>query len=431
MSKKNTIKKIQARQILDSRGNPTLEVEAWSTSGISAVAGVPSGASTGKAEAHELRDGGEAYFGKAVGHAVENVNTEINAALRGFDIFNQSKIDQTLIDLDGKENKSRLGANAILGASLACARLASQSRGLPLYSYIHKLARIKNSSPKLPKLMFNLINGGLHADSGLDIQEYLFIPSGDNLSLSVRQAAETYHRLAELLHSKGLSNGVGDEGGFAPHLKHNTEAFDFIIEAAKAQNYTLAKDFNLGLDAAANSFTQGSEPFRYNLKLDNKIVSAEELIDIYNQWIEEYGLVSIEDGLSEDDKLGWKLMTERLHHKTHVVGQNVELIGDDLFVTQARRLIDGAHDKLGTAIIIKPNQVGTLSETINTVRQAKSLGYACIASHRSGETNDDFIADLAVGLACDYIKAGAPARGERVSKYNRLLKIEALLAEGK
>jgi enolase len=340
------------------------------------------------------------------------------------DIFSQHMRDAALITLDGTEDKSRLGANALLGVSLACARAAALARGIPLYRYLHQLGGIKKSHPGLPRPMFNLINGGLHADSGLDIQEYLFVPLKVSMAEAVRMAAETYHQLASILKERTLSSGVGDEGGFAPRLSSDGEGFELIHQAAEKAGYTSGRDYDLAFDGAANSFLHSSQPFTYNLSREHTMLTAEQLVGVYEEWADRYGIISIEDGLAEDDKEGWQMMTKRIGDKTHVVGQTIEVVGDDLFVTNARRLVDGANDKLGTAVIIKPNQVGTVTETITTIKRAKQLRYACIASHRSGETNDDFIADLAVGLACDYIKAGAPARGERVAKYNRLMNIE-------
>lgn len=420
---KPTISNLSARQILDSRGIPTIEVRLQVSDGTVAVSQVPSGASTGKHEATELRDGGAAFYGKGVLNAVENVNTEIGKALKGFDVTDQEGIDERLIKLDGTPGKSRLGGNALIGVSQAAARAGAAVSGLPLYRYLFKLLDSRFQMD-LPRPMFNLINGGLHADNQLEVQEFLFIPLADTFSEGVRVGVETYHGLTDVLRKKGLYTGVGDEGGHAPKLTKNADGFEFIIEAATQAGHELTKDYALAIDAAANSFLSSSSPFKYNLKLDGKEFTTEELVDLYVSWIEKYKLISIEDGLAEDDKQGWKLMTKKLAADVHLVKQKVELVGDDLFVTSAKRLIDGAHDKIGTAIIIKPNQIGTITETVNTVRTARELGYACIASHRSGDTNDDFIADLAVGFGCSFIKAGAPARGERVSKYNRLMEID-------
>lgn len=420
---KPTISNVTARQILDSRGIPTIEVRLQTSDGVIAVSQVPSGASTGKHEATELRDGGAAFYGKGVLNAVENVNTEIAKAIKGFDVTDQDGIDARLIKLDGTPAKSRLGGNALTGVSQAAARAGAAVSGLPLYKYLFKLLDSRFQMD-LPRPMFNLINGGLHADNQLEVQEFLFIPLANTFSEGVRTGVETYHGLTDVLRKKGLYTGVGDEGGHAPKLNKNADGFEFIIEAATKAGHKLTKDYALAIDAAANSFLSSNSPFKYNLKLDGKELTTEELVDLYVSWIEKYKLVSIEDGLAEDDKEGWKLMTRKLAGDVHLVKQKVELVGDDLFVTSAKRLIDGAHDKIGTAIIIKPNQIGTISETINTVRTARELGYACIASHRSGDTNDDFIADLSVGFGCAFIKAGAPARGERVSKYNRLLEID-------
>ena len=416
------IKHITARQIFDSRGWPTLEVKVITSQGFIGIAGVPSGTSTGKKEVMELRDGGKAFGGRGVGHAIEIVNTTLARGLAGMTVFDQQAIDKKLVELDGTPNKSHLGGNTLIGASIACAKAAAASSKLPVFKYLRNISGINLGKPKL---MFNLINGGLHADNGLDIQEYVFIPQQETLKGNIEQGIETYHKLANILRSKNLSSGVGDEGGFSPNLKSNTEAFELLIETAESLNLEHGKDYFLGFDAAANSFVQKDSDFKYNLKLENKSLTSLELIALYETWVEKYKLETIEDGLAEDDVEGWKEMTQRISYKTHTLGQKVEVVGDDFFVTHAKKLIEGARLKIATAIIIKPNQVGTLSETIETIKTAKKLGYSLVASHRSGETNDDFIADLAVGCGCDYLKAGAPARGERMAKYNRLLEIES------
>ena len=411
-----------ARQILDSRGVPTLEVAVQTAFGAIGTASVPSGASTGTKEAVELRDNEKSYFGKGVSLACQNVNTEINTALNGVEVTDQKKIDEILIKLDGTENKARLGGNSLIGVSMACARAGAVMANLPLYEYLARLGGVKKYS--MPRPMFNLINGGLHAFNGLAIQEYLFIPQVKNFSEAVRMGAETHHIIAELLKSRHMYSGVGDEGGEAPKLKSNTEPFVLIIEAAGKLGFKLGEDYGLGIDAAANSFVQNvNDNFNYKLELEGKTFSSLELIDLYEKWISDFKLVLIEDGLAETDLEGWKLMTKILSDKIHVVGQKLEIVGDDLFVTDARRLIDGVREKMANAVIIKPNQVGTVTETIATIKAAKAHNYACVASHRSGDTIDTFIADLAVGLNCEYIKAGAPARGERVAKYNRLMEI--------
>lgn len=423
LGKKDKIKNIFARQILDSRGAPTLEVAVFTLGGAVGRAAVPSGASTGKKEAVELRDKKVEYFGKGVMLACENVNTEISGRLKNISVTDQSGIDKLLVEADGTPARSRLGGNSLIGVSMACARAAANLENLPLYKYLAKISHLKLKE-KMPVPMLNLINGGLHAGNSLDIQEYLFIPKGKKMAEALRMAAEVYHALGALLSKRGLSTGVGDEGGFAPELRRNSEPFNLIIEAAQSAGFKLDQDYGLGIDAAANSFLQNNNPFQYQLTLENELLSSMALIDLYEKWIDDYKLISIEDGLAEDDLEGWQQMTKILSEKAHVVGRGLEIIGDDLFVTSAKRLIDGIERKLATAVIIKPSQVGTVSETIETVRIAKQHNYACVASHRSGDTPDAFIADLAVGLACEYIKAGAPARGERVAKYNRLLEIE-------
>lgn len=409
------IKNIVARQILDSRGNPTVEVtvEVGSAKG---VFGVPSGASTGSAEAVELRDGGSKFGGLGVEKAVINVNYTIAKKLKGMNVFDQKKIDQTLIDLDGTPNKSKLGANAILGVSGAVLKAAAAAKKVSVYKYVALLHKNKKGW-KMPKPMFNLINGGAHGDTNLNIQEVVLVPRVDSVTESVRIASEVFHKLGEVLKSKGLGINVGFEGGYSPLVESNRQVFEFFENAIKEAGYTLGKEVSLGIDAAATEFYQKNDK-QYVLSVDHASLSAERLVSLYKEWAEKYSIISIEDGLAEEDWEGWQMMQQRL-------GEDLILVGDDLFATQKTRLQKGIDLKVANGIIIKPNQVGTITETLETVALAQKNGYKVFAKHRSAETTDDFIADFAVGIGADYIMAGSVARGERVVKYNRLMEIES------
>lgn len=406
-----TIRKISAREILDSRGNPTVEVDVELSDGSLGTAAVPSGASTGKYEAVELRDGDKSrYGGMGVLRAVENVIREIAPALRGMVASEQEAIDEKLIKLDGTENKSRLGANAILGVSLAVAKAAATSRGLPLYRYLGG-----DSASLLPVPMMNILNGGKHAADSTDFQEFMVVPAGaPSFKKALQMGTEVYHSLKMVIKDRGLSTNVGDEGGFAPSLKSNKEAVELILAAIEKAGYRAGEDCFIALDPAASSFYERS---KYVLSREGSSLSNSELIDYYARWVEDYPIVSIEDGLAEDDWEGWVALTARL-------GDRITLVGDDLYVTNLRRLETGLARRASNAILIKPNQVGTLTETINTVKRAQKAGWLTVISHRSGETEDTTIADLAVAVGSGLIKTGAPCRSERVAKYNRLLRIE-------
>ena len=418
------IEKIIAREILDSRGNPTVEVDVKLRDGIIGCAAVPSGASTGEHEAVELRDGDKArYLGKGVLKAVENVNTEIQKALKGKDAAKQEEIDRFLIALDGTPNKSRLGANAILGVSLACARAVSNSLGIPLYQYLGG-----ESANLLPVPMMNIINGGVHADNNVDLQEFMIMPFGaETFKDALRMGAEVFHNLKKILHDKKLSTAVGDEGGFAPDLTSNNEALDVIMEAIAKAGYQAGKDVKIALDPASSSF-YGKDKFggslnpgKYVLCAEQQPVkTAEEMIEFYAALCEKYPIFSIEDGLAEDDWDGWKKLTERL-------GKKIQIVGDDLFVTNTKRLERGIQEGSANSILIKVNQIGTLTETIEAVRMSHKNHYTAVMSHRSGETEDTTIADLAVALNTGQIKTGSTSRTDRICKYNRLLRIEEAL----
>ena len=408
------IEYIEAREILDSRGNPTVEVEALLDDGSFAVAAVPSGASTGAFEAAELRDGDEGYYGgKGVQKAVDNVNEIIYKEVVGWDATDQRGLDDVMIALDGTPNKSKLGANAILGVSLAVARAAAESAELPLYKYI--------GGPTvnlLPVPMMNILNGGAHADSNVDIQEFMIAPIGaESFAEALRMGAEVYHALKSVLKERKLATGLGDEGGFAPNLASNREALDLIEDAIKAAGYKPGKDVALALDVAASEFYDDDKYLFEGEKKDSA-----EMIEYYEQLVADYPLVSIEDPLNEEDWDGWAVITERL-------GDKVQLVGDDLFVTNAERLQRGIDDGAANALLVKVNQIGSLTETIDAVTLAHRSGFRSMMSHRSGETEDTTIADLAVALGCGQIKSGAPARGERVAKYNQLIRIEQELDE--
>lgn len=414
------IKKVWAREILDSRGNPTVEVELELENGIKSVAAVPSGASTGSHEALELRDGDKKrYGGKGVLNAVENVNNEIAKAVIGMEVSEQEKIDRKMIELDSTENKSRLGANAILGVSLAVCRAAALCRKKEIFEYISETFNF-SASKKMPFPMFNILNGGQHSDSGLCVQEFKLVPNGiEKYSEQLRAGSEIFQTLKNKLTEKKYSTGVGDEGGFAPRLESNVQALELINEAIKEAGYEGGKQANIGLDVAANSFFD-EKTGSYLLQPENKSLSKEELIDLYADWIGKYNIISIEDGLGEDDWKGWAQMNEKM-------GKEIMLIGDDLLVTNVKRLQTAIAEKACNSVLIKVNQIGTLTETIECIKLAKANGMKTVISHRSGETTDDFIADLAVGADADYIKTGSLSRGERICKYNRLLKIAEMI----
>lgn len=409
---------IHARQILDSRGNPTVEVEIVTSEGVIGRAAVPSGASTGVHEAVELRDGDKkVYMGKGVTKAVENVNTIINDELQGFYVDEQGAIDKALIDLDGTENKSNLGANAILGVSLAAARAASIEYGMSLYRYIGGV-----SANTLPIPMMNILNGGQHADNKIDIQEFMIMPVGaDRFSEALRMGTEVFHNLKAVLKSKGHSTNVGDEGGFAPNLSSNEEAIEVVLEAITKAGYKPGKDIYIALDAAASEF-YNKEKKIYHFESTNKDMTPSEMAKYWKSWVEKYPILSIEDGMDEDDWAGWGELTK-------LVGNKIQLVGDDLFVTNVKRLSKGIKENIANSILIKVNQIGTLTETINAVRMASESGYTSIMSHRSGETEDTTIADLAVALNTGLIKTGSASRSDRIAKYNQLLRIEATLGD--
>jgi enolase len=409
-----TIEAVGAREILDSRGNPTVEVEVALDDGTIARAAVPSGASTGAFEAVERRDGDDArYNGKGVAGAVDAVLDDINPRLVGFDATEQRLVDAEMIRLDASKNKENLGANAILGVSLAVARAAADSAGLPLFRYVGG-----PNAHVLPVPMMNIVNGGAHADSNVDIQEFMIAPIGaPSFSEAMRWGAEVYHALKSVLKSRGLSTGLGDEGGFAPNLESNRAALDLILEAIGKAGYTPGTDIALALDVAATEFFESDGAGGGSYAFEGSAKSSSELIDYYEQLLEVYPLVSIEDPLSEDDWAGWKAITDRL-------GTRVQLVGDDLFVTNPERLQRGIGEGVANSLLVKVNQIGSLTETLDAVSLAQRSGYTCMMSHRSGETEDTTIADLAVATDCGQIKTGAPARSERVAKYNQLLRIE-------
>ncbi|MGB4371769.1 MAG: phosphopyruvate hydratase, partial [Dethiobacteria bacterium] len=409
------IREVKAREILDSRGNPTLEAEVLLQGGWCGRAAVPSGASTGAFEAVELRDGEkERYLGKGVLRAVAHVNEQIAPVLCGLSVLDQQHLDRVMIELDGTANKEKLGANAILGVSMAAARAAAAMLGLPLYRYLGGL-----QGNLLPVPFMNILNGGEHADNNVDIQEFMIVPAGaDSFTCSLQMGTEVFHHLKKILSSRGLSTAVGDEGGFAPNLESNAAALEVITEAIDAAGYLPGEDIYLALDVAATELLENG---RY--KLEGKAYSSEELIEYYRSLGQRYPIISIEDGLGEEDWAGWEALTRAL-------GKKMKLVGDDLFVTNPSRLTTGIEKGVGNAILIKLNQVGTLSETLEAVDLAHRSGYGAIISHRSGETDDSFIADLAVAVGAGMIKAGAPSRVDRVAKYNQLLRIEELLGEG-
>ncbi|WP_297666206.1 phosphopyruvate hydratase [uncultured Corynebacterium sp.] len=404
---------IDAREIIDSRGNPTVEVDVLLDDGSFGRAAVPSGASTGVHEAHELRDGGERYQGKGVLNAVKNVIEDIDEELMGVEVDDQRLIDQLMRDLDGTENKSKLGANAILGVSMAVARAAAESADLPLFRYVGG-----PNAHVLPVPMMNILNGGAHADSGVDVQEFMIAPIGaETFSEALRVGAEVYHTLKEVIKDKGLSTGLGDEGGFAPSVDSTKAALDLIVEAIEKAGFKVGEDVALALDVASSEFFKDG---KYHFEGGEH--TAEEMAKVYEDLIEEYPIVSIEDPLQEDDWEGYTALTAK-------IGDKVQLVGDDFFVTNPQRLAKGIEEKAANALLVKVNQIGTLTETFDAVELAHRNGYRSMMSHRSGETEDTTIADLAVALNCGQIKTGAPARSERVAKYNQLLRIEEILGD--
>jgi enolase len=407
-----TIKSVHAREILDSRGNPTVEVEVLLEGGASGRAAVPSGASTGAHEAVELRDGDKSrYRGKGVLKAVEHVNKEIAQALVGLDALDQSRVDQVMIELDGTTNKSKLGANAILGASMAVARAAANAVGFLLYRYLGGV-----TAKILPVPMFNILNGGVHANwQGTDLQEFMIAPVGaPTFREALRWGSEIYQELKTILKDTGYSTGVGDEGGFSPALKKNSDAVELILKAIEKAGYRFGEQIALALDPASSSFYEGG---CYHLRTENREVTSDEMVEIYSYWIKKYPIIVLEDGLAEDDWDGWKLLNEKL-------GNKIELVGDDLFVTNVKRIERGIAENVANAVLIKLNQIGTLTETVAAVELARKAGWGAVVSHRSGETVDSFIADFTVAMGTGHLKTGAPCRGERVEKYNQLLRIE-------
>jgi enolase len=407
------IESVHARQILDSRGNPTVEVELALRSGASGRAAVPSGASTGEFEATELRDGGDAYLGKGVTKAVGNVNGEIAEAIKGRDVLDQSGLDRALIDLDGTPNKSRLGANAILGVSLAAARAAAAEEGQPLWRYLGG-----ESARVLPVPMMNVLNGGAHADNSVDFQEFMVVPVGAaRFSDALRMGAEVFHHLKQHLHDRGLGGGVGDEGGFAPNLESNEAALEALVAGIQAAGYAPGEDLAIALDPATSEvFDDGG----YVLEHEGRTLSPDEMAGYWADLAGRYPILSIEDGMDEEDWAGWKALTDR-------IGDKVQLVGDDLFVTNTERLKRGIDSGVANSILVKVNQIGTLTETLAAIAMAREAGYTAVMSHRSGETEDTTIADLAVATGCGQIKTGAPSRSDRVAKYNQLLRIEEAL----
>ena len=407
---------VYAREIMDSRGNPTVEVEVYLEDGTIGRAAVPSGASTGQFEAVELRDSeSPRYLGKGVLQAVANVNDIIGPAILGFDASEQVAIDRIMIELDGTPNKAKLGANAILGVSMAVARAAAESYDLPLFQYLGG-----TNAKELPVPMMNILNGGAHADNNVDIQEFMIMPIGATSFMeALRYCAEVYHTLKGVLKAKGLATGVGDEGGFAPNLGSNEEALQVITEAIEKAGLAVGEDIVFAIDAASSEFYKDG---KYHLAGEGKVKTAAEMVEYYAELCEKYPIYSIEDGLAEEDWEGWKLLTDRL-------GKTVQLVGDDLFVTNTERLSRGIKEDTANAILIKVNQIGTLTETFDAIEMAKRAGYTAVISHRSGETEDSTIADIAVAVNAGQIKTGAPARSERVAKYNQLLRIEDMLAE--
>lgn len=402
---------IRAREILDSRGNPTVEADVVLASGVTGSAMVPSGASTGEREAIELRDGDKSrYLGKGVLNAVANVNAEIRAAIIGMDADDQAGIDQKMLELDGTDNKGRLGANAILSVSMAAAHAAAKEAGVPLYRHLNKSGEFI-----MPVPMMNIINGGSHADNSVDLQEFMILPVGaPSFREAIRYGAEVFHNLKKVLTSKGLATTVGDEGGFAPNLSSNEEAISVIIEAIETAGYKPGVDICLGLDAASSEYFKNG---RYELSAESKSFDSAQMTDFFMDWVKKYPIISIEDGLDQNDWAGWKMLTEKL-------GNQIQLVGDDLFVTNPAILREGIDKNIANSILIKLNQIGTLSETLDAINMAQAAGYSAVVSHRSGETEDTTIADLAVATGTGQIKTGSLSRSDRVAKYNRLMKIE-------
>jgi enolase len=415
----STIRRVHARQVLDSRGNPTVEVDVQLEGGAFGRAAVPSGASTGTHEAVELRDGGDRWMGKGVTRAVANVNGEIAAALAGVDAEDHAAIDRRMIELDGTPNKGRLGANAILGTSLALARALAAAEQLEVWQWLRRAYSIQEPAT-LPVPMLNVINGGEHANNAIDVQEFMVVPHGfETFTEALHAAVRTFHQLKREIDSRGLSTAVGDEGGFAPDLGSNVEALDLLVEAIGAAGYEPGTQVSIALDVAATElYRDGS----YHLPGDSAVLDADGIVSMYESWMDRAPIVSIEDGTSEDDWDGWKLSTERL-------GSRVQLVGDDLFVTNPERLQRGIDSGVANAMLVKVNQIGSLSETIAAMRLGAASGYANVMSHRSGETEDAIIADLAVGTGCGQVKTGAPSRSDRVAKYNQLLRIEEQLGD--
>ena len=414
----SVIESVYAREVLDSRGNPTVEVEVVLESGAQGRAIVPSGASTGAFEAVELRDGDKSrYLGKGTQTAVDNVNNIIAEQLEGMESTDQPGIDALLIELDGTHNKGKLGANAILGVSMAVARASADELGLPLYQYIGGV-----NAKQLPVPMMNILNGGEHADNNVDVQEFMILPVGaPSFKEGLRMGAEVFHSLKKVLSERGLACGVGDEGGFAPNLGSNREALELIVEAISKAGYEPGKDVMLGLDVAATEMYD-KETKLYDLKHEGKKLTAEEMVDLYEDWATNFPIITIEDGLDEEDWDGWKVLTDRL-------GKKIQLVGDDLFVTNTERLERGIEAGVANSILIKVNQIGTITETLDAIEMAKRAGYTAVISHRSGETEDTTIADLAVAVNAGQIKTGAPSRTDRVAKYNQLLRIEEMVGE--
>ena len=401
------IKNVIGREIIDSRGNPTVEVDVILENGVIGRAAVPSGASTGEREALEMRDGGDRYMGKGVLNAVANVNGPLRELVIGMDASNQKELDYAMIEADGTETKSKYGANAILGISMAAMKASAIEKGLPLYKYI-------GEGTILPRPMMNIINGGAHADNKLDFQEFMIIPNRDTIKERLRVGAEVFHNLKKVLNSKGLATGVGDEGGFAPNLESNTEGFELIIEAIKKAGYVPGEDVNIAIDVAASEFYKDG---KYHLVGEGRSLTTDELIDFYEELVNKYPIISIEDPVDENDWEGFTKITER-------IGDRVQLVGDDLFVTNKKCLQMGIDKKAGNAILLKVNQIGTITETLETIDLARANGYKTIISHRSGETEDTTISDLAVGLDLKQIKTGSMSRTDRICKYNQLIRIE-------
>jgi len=413
------IAKIHARQILDSRGNPTIEVEVYSDSGFMGLAAVPSGASTGIHEAVELRDGDKSkYLGKGVIKAVANVNTILNKKLHGFSLNDQTALDQLMIEIDGTENKSNLGANAILGVSLAAAKTAAKELNLPLYRYLGG-----KDAKTLPIPMMNILNGGSHADNGIDFQEFMIMPiSATSFSEALRMGTEVFHQLKSVLKKENLSTNVGDEGGFAPNIKSNEDAIKYVLSAIESAGYEPGKDIYIALDPASSEYYINEEQVYHLHKSTGDKLSSDEMVKFWENWVSKYPIISIEDGMAEDDWNGWKMMTESL-------GSKIQLVGDDLFVTNVKRLNKGIKKNIANSILIKVNQIGTLTETINAINLANENSYSSIISHRSGETEDTTIADLAVAFNTGQIKTGSASRSDRIAKYNQLLRIEEELGD--